>query len=64
MRRKASATGFSGASVAQILANVAVERPLPQSILLDHGTEFASKASDAWAYWNKVQLDFPSGPTG
>jgi putative transposase len=52
------ATGFSGAAVAQILADVSVERPLPQRILVDNGTEFTSKALDAWAYWNKVKLDF------
>ena len=52
------ATGFSGAAVAQVLADVGVERPLPQRILVDNGTEFTSKALDAWAYWNKVKLDF------
>ena len=49
---------FSGASVAEMLANVATERPLPQRILVDNGTEFTSKALDAWTYWNKVKLDF------
>ncbi len=52
------ATGFSGPAVAQILADVSVQRPLPQRILVDNGTEFTSKALDAWAYWNKVKLDF------
>jgi putative transposase len=52
------ATGFSGASVAQVLADVSLERPLPERILVDNGTEFTSKALDAWAYWNKVKLDF------
>jgi putative transposase len=49
---------FSGASVAEMLANVAIKRPLPNRILVDNGTEFTSKALDAWAYWNKVKLDF------
>lgn len=49
---------FSGASVAEILANVATERALPKRILVDNGTEFTSKALDAWAYWNEVKLDF------
>jgi putative transposase len=44
--------------VAQILADVADQRPLPTRILVDNGTEFTSKALDAWAYWNKVKLDF------
>jgi putative transposase len=52
------ATGFSGASVAQVLADVSVERPLPERILVDNGTEFTSKALDAWAYWNRVKLGF------
>jgi len=52
------ATGFSGASVAAILADVGEQRPFPQRILVDNGTEFTSKALDAWAYWNKVKLDF------
>jgi putative transposase len=50
--------GFSGAGVAQILNDVAVYRPLPERILVDNKTEFASKALDAWAYWNQVKLDF------
>jgi putative transposase len=52
------ATGFTGAGVSQILADVAGERPLPQRIWVDNGTEFTSKALDAWAYWNRVKLDF------
>jgi putative transposase len=31
---------------------------LPRSIRVDNGTEFTSKALDAWAYWNGVELDF------
>ena len=49
---------FSGASVADMLATVATKRPLPQRILVDNGTEFTSKALDAWTYWNKVKRDF------
>jgi len=30
----------------------------PQSITVDNGTEFASKAMDLWAYQNNVHLDF------
>jgi hypothetical protein len=52
------ATGFSGAAVAEILTGVAQHRALPKRILVDNGTEFTSKALDAWAYWNKVKLDF------
>jgi putative transposase len=52
------ATGFTGAAVAEILSCIAKSRALPKRILVDNGTEFTSKALDAWAYWNKVKLDF------
>jgi putative transposase len=51
-------TSFTGAGVAEILADVGTRRPLARRILVDNGTEFTSKALDAWAYWNKVKLDF------
>ena len=31
---------------------------LPKVITVDNGTEFASRRMDAWAYENKVYLDF------
>ena len=31
---------------------------VPQSITVDNGTEFSSKAMDLWAYKNGVHLDF------
>jgi len=34
------------------------ERGAPMSITVDNGTEFASKAMDAWAYQYGVQLNF------
>ena len=39
--------------------------PLPVSITVDHGTEFMSKALEAWAFYRGVQLDFtrPGKPT-
>lgn len=33
-------------------------RGLPKAITVDNGTEFVSRTMDAWAYQNKVQLDF------
>jgi len=33
-------------------------RGLPKAITVDNGSEFTSKAMDAWAYRNNVQLDF------
>jgi len=40
-------------------------RGLPQSITVDNGTEFDSNAVDAWAYFNKVKMQFirPGKPT-
>lgn len=49
---------LTGRSVVEALEQVAQHRPLPQSITVDHGTEFTSKALDAWAYQRGVQLDF------
>jgi putative transposase len=37
---------------------VVPQRGAPQSITVDNGTEFASKAMDHWAYRNGVHLDF------
>lgn len=38
---------------------------MPQSIRVDNGPEFTSKALDLWAYANEVELDFsrPGKPT-
>ncbi len=44
--------------MALALSQVIAERGAPVSITVDNGTEFASKAMDAWAYYFGVQLDF------
>lgn len=50
---------FSGADVGRILEKAGKEHGgLPQRIRVDNGTEFTSKALDAWAYWNHVELVF------
>jgi putative transposase len=38
---------------------------LPKRIKVDNGPEFISRTLDAWAYFNKVKLDFsrPGTPT-
>jgi putative transposase len=60
-------TGFSltGQSVVDALKLLAQTHPLPQTITIDHGTEFTSKAFDEWAWTNGVKLDFtrPGKPT-
>jgi len=38
--------------------NGSVARPAPASITVDHGTEFTSKALEAWAWRRGVKLDF------
>lgn len=35
-----------------------LQRDVPESITVDNGTEFTSKALDHWAYRNGVRLDF------
>ena len=49
---------LSGEKVAAVLDKVVAERGAPQSITVDNGSEFASKAVDIWAYQNAVHLDF------
>ena len=41
------------------------ETGLPKSLTVDHGTEFTSKAVEAWAFYRGVELDFtrPGKPT-
>lgn len=49
---------LSGEKVAIALDKVVALRGAPQSITVDNGTEFTSKALDLWAYRNRVHLDF------
>jgi putative transposase len=51
-------SSLTGHKVALALSQVIAEREAPESITVDNGTEFASKAMDAWAYQYRVQLDF------
>jgi hypothetical protein len=51
-------TSMSGAKVAGYLQRLSQQRPLPQGIRVDNGSEFYSKALDAWAYQQGVQLEF------
>jgi len=49
---------LSGEKVAMALDKVVALRGAPESITVDNGTEFTSKALDLWAYTNGVHLDF------
>ena len=58
-------TSLSGRRVARVLDALAVTRGLPKIIRCDNGTEFTSKAMQAWAIRHDVRLDFsaPGKPT-
>jgi putative transposase len=49
---------LSGEKVSTALDKVVALRGAPESITVDNGTEFTSKALDIWAYRNNVHLDF------
>jgi len=49
---------LSGKKVASALDRLAQERGLPKAITVDNGSEFYSRAMDAWAYRHGVQLEF------
>jgi len=54
-----------GEQVCEALEKTKAARRLPQRIKVDNGPEFISRALDAWAYFNKVKLDYsrPGTPT-
>jgi putative transposase len=56
---------LTGERVVRLLEEVRATVGLPQRIAVDNGPEFISKALDAWAYRNGVQLEFsrPGKPT-
>jgi putative transposase len=49
---------LNGAKVVTALEHAARRFGYPQIIQVDNGTEFQSKALDAWAYEHEVKLDF------
>lgn len=49
---------LTGKKVARALERLSKQRPMPQAITVDNGSEFAGRDLDAWAYWKKVKLDF------
>ena len=51
-------TSLGGWRVCRVLDRIAERRPLPKRIVIDHGTEFTSKALDQWAHRNQVELCF------
>lgn len=51
-------TSIRAARVIRVLDQVADERGLPDEILVDNGTEFTSRALEAWAHARGVKLHF------
>jgi len=49
---------LTGKQVVESLDRLALFRGLPESITVDNGAEFCSRAVDAWAYAHGVKLDF------
>jgi putative transposase len=49
---------ITGEKVSACLNRVARKRGYPKSIRVDNGTEFYSRAMDAWSYVHKVALEF------
>lgn len=51
-------SSIGGERVCRMLDQLCAERPLPESLILDNGPEFAGTALDAWATQHGVQLHF------
>ncbi len=60
----AAGVSLTAKHVVQVLEKLSASG-LPRSLHVDNGPEFVSRALDAWAYRNKVQLEFsrPGKPT-
>ncbi|MEM8985004.1 MAG: integrase core domain-containing protein, partial [Pseudomonadota bacterium] len=58
-------TSISGLRVSRYLGEIAMTRPLPDSIVMDNGPELTSKAMFFWSQQNGVKLNFiqPGKPT-
>ena len=56
---------LTGQSVVDAMNEIALSRPLPHAITVDHGTEFTSRVLDEWCHLRGVKLDFirPGKPT-
>ena len=61
----ASGQRLTGQDVVDTLDVICTERPRPEIVKTDNGSEFAGKQLDRWAYENDVVIDFsrPGRPT-
>ena len=51
-------TSLSGRRLARVLDQLCAEHGRPRALVMDNGPELTSKALDAWAYRNAVELRF------
>jgi putative transposase len=51
-------TSVPGARVVRVVDDVALQRGLPQTIVMDNGPELTSRVLDQWAYEHGVELRF------
>ncbi len=51
-------TSLGGVRVVRVLERLCEEHGAPERIMMDNGPEFTGKALDAWAYSQKVVLEF------
>jgi len=51
-------SSINGERVCRVLDRIFADRPLPKTIVIDNGPEFAGKALDQWAYRRGVELHF------
>jgi transposase InsO family protein len=49
---------LTGVKVAAVLTPIVQHRGAPTAITVDNGSEFVSRAMDAWAYAHEVRLEF------
>ena len=49
---------LKGEDVVRVLERITANRGWPETIKVDNGSEFISKALDHWAYVQGVELDF------
>jgi putative transposase len=53
-----AAHSIPAASVIRVLEQLREERALPERIISDNGSEFTSRAFDAWAYSRDLKIEY------
>ena len=52
------AHSIPAASVIEVLERLREERGLPERVICDNGSEFTSRAFDAWAYSRDLKIEY------